>query len=240
MMKNLRIPLCIHAVAALSSIAVAAQPTPGQYVTEHGWGHLTIKQAQGKLTFTIDAFGANAHICNLEGEIRKDQAVLGAGDGTKPCVVSFTDKNGGVQVDTNQAEGCREYCGVRAQFEGLYLKPAPGCEDASRARARKTFKQLYDKKAYAEALATLSPVLQQCGPTLDWLETGWLRNDIALTQLKLGKPADCLTTLAPLANDAALSDEDLRGNYLPSDAESYLPIVKATRTNLRLCKAKVP
>lgn len=226
-------------LAALPFCAQAGAVVPGQYITEHGWGRLTVKPpTEGRLLFVIDAVGANMHVCNLEGEIRAGKAVLESSDANKPCVVTFAAQANGVAVATTTGEQCREFCGMRAQFEGVYLKPAPGCDDASRARTRKTFKQHYDKKAYAEALATLAPVLQQCAPTLDWLERGWIRNDVALTQLKLGQAAACLATLQPLAEDAALSDEAVREGYPPSDAESYLPIVKATRTNLRLCKAK--
>ncbi len=48
--------------------------------------------------------------------------------------------------------------------------------------------------------------------------------------------AACRATLAPLAADAARSDEAIRNDYPPSDADAYLSVLKATRTNLKLCR----
>jgi len=42
-------------------------------------------------------------------------------------------------------------------------------------------------------------------------------------------------TLEPLAKDAAMTDAQVRDEFPPTDAESYLPVVRATRTNLELC-----
>jgi hypothetical protein len=47
-----------------------------------------------------------------------------------------------------------------------------------------------------------------------------------------------LKTLAPLQEDAAMSDDEIRDNYPPSDADAWLPIVKAARFNLGLCRKK--
>ena len=85
-------------------------------------------------------------------------------------------------------------------------------------------------------MATLAPLLSQCQRTLDWLSEPWLRNDLALAQLRAGDAAACRATLAPLAADAARSDEAIRNDYPPSDADAYLSVLKATRTNLKLCR----
>lgn len=227
-------------VSTAFSVAQAAEPAAGRYITEQGWGRLTVmKTPAGKLGFQIGVVGANAHTCDVEGEIRGGKAVLAAEEkGAKPCVITFTPKaKGAVEVEHNGGE-CRAFCGARADFAGTYLTPAPGCGDAERGKTRKQFKQLYDAKSYPQALATLAPLLQACAPTLDWLETGRIRNDLAVTQHKVGDLAGCLQTLAPLAEDARRTDEQLRGDYPPTDAESYAPIVRAARTNLRLCGAK--
>ena len=74
---------------------------------------------------------------------------------------------------------------MRAGLDGLYLKPAAaGCEPAQLRRQRALFKQQYDRKDYAGAVATLAPLLSQCQRTLDWLGEPWLRNDLALAQLR--------------------------------------------------------
>jgi hypothetical protein len=54
----------------------------------------------------------------------------------------------------------------------------------------------------------------------------------------LGDFTACQRTLQSLAADAAKTDEALREKYPPSDADSYLPIVKAARTNIKLCEAR--
>ena len=218
----------------------AAEPAvqPGNYVTERGWGNLKIESDKsGALKFSIEAMGGNAHSCSLVGEIRDGRATLEAMDPGKPCVVTFKRAADGVAVDSVDPQLCRYYCGMRATFEGIYLKPAPGCAPAALKRARDDFKRLYDRKDYAAARAKLEPALNNCVKTLDWLETGWMRNDLALTQFRLGDAAGCLRTLEPLAADAAKSEAQIRDDLPPSDADNWLPIAKAARTNLRLCAA---
>jgi len=70
---------------------------------------------------------------------------------------------------------------------------------------------------------------------MDWLTLGWVRNDLAMTQYQLGRPADCLATLEPLSADAAMTEEEARERYLPGDWENYEPIVMETRANIALC-----
>jgi hypothetical protein len=104
------------------------------------------------------------------------------------------------------------------------------------AASRKTFKRQYDAKDFAAAQATLAPVLGDCSKTLDWITTGRVRNDLAITQFRLGDRAGCLKTLEPLAEDAAKTDQGVKDSYPPADAEDILPVARAARTNLKLCK----
>jgi hypothetical protein len=216
-----------------------AAPPPGEYITENGWGNLIIKSGRaGTSGFAIMSIGANAHTCDLEGEIRNGRAVLEADQkNVKPCIVTFRQKGNDVDVAVATFDECRGYCGARAGFDGLYMKPAKGCESDSIRKSRAAFKRLYDKKAYAEARTELKPVLDGCKKTLYWIEEGRIRNDLAITEYRLGNTAACRQILESLADDAAKTDEDLRGNYPPSDAESYMPVIKAARTNLKLCGA---
>jgi hypothetical protein len=225
--------LLLH--GAVIGPAGADAPAPGEYVTERGWGTLQVSSpAGGSTTFTIISVGSNMHSCELGGEIVGGRASLEAEDG-KRCVVDFAPKSDGIEVTSNDA--CRYYCGARAAFEGLYLKAPDGCTGRAQAETRKGFKRLYDKKNYRDARATLEPLLARCGRILGWLDAGWIRNDLALTQHKLGDDSGCRRTLEPLAADATKSDDDIASEYPPSDADAYLPIVKATRTNLELCTA---
>jgi len=218
--------------------AAAAEPAlqPGDYLTESGWGTLIIKRGNGgTLNFQLEAMGGNAHSCGLDGEIRNGRATLEGMDKDKPCVVTFTVKGDGIAVDSVDAQICRYYCGMRAAFEGLYMKAAPGCAPAAMRATRKEFKALYDRKDYAAARAKLEPAFNNCTKTLDWLETSWIRNDLAITQYRLGDNAGCLRTLEPLAKDAAKSDRQIQADFPPTDADNWLPVVKAARTNLKLC-----
>jgi len=209
--------------------AQLATPPAGDYIYEGGGGSLQVKP-NGH--FNITTVGSNAHMCTLDGTIARGKAKI---DDTG-CVVSFTLKGGNVEVTTNGSDDCRQSCGMRASFEGTFIKPTPACADKAVAATRKTFKRQYDAKDYTAALATLAPVLGDCGKTLDWISTGRIRNDLALTQFKLGDRAGCLKTLEPLAEDAARTDQGVRDNYPPADADDILPVVRATRTNLKLCR----
>ena len=141
----------------------------------------------------------------------------------------------GIGVSSNEA--CRTYCGMRAQFDGMYFKPAPGCSSDERSSTRDAFKASYAKKDYAAARAKLEPLLTQCAALLSWLEKPSIRNDLAVTLYHLHDRAACLSVLEPLADDASKTDDAIRENYPPTDADDYLPLVKAARTNLKLCKA---
>lgn len=228
-MKFKRIlPLALLAAVGLAS-AQAANPPAGDYIFERGSGALHVKP-NGH--FDITTIGANAHTCALDGTIVHGKAKI---DDTA-CVVNFTLDADKVKVTTNGADQCRESCGARASFEGTYTRPAPGCTDMAVAVSRKRFKRQYDAKDYTAARTTLAPVLADCAPTLDWITTAWVRNDLALAQLRAGDRAACLQMLKPLAEDAALTDDGIKENYPPADAEIYLPVVRATRTNLKLCR----
>lgn len=232
-------PLALASFISLSLPATAQTVSleAGGYVTEKGWGDLVIKPDKGGAQqFAISTIGSNAHTCTLEGEIRNGKAILESGE-AKPCVVSFTPKGKDIEVGSQTMEQCRYNCGMRAGFAGLYLKPPATCTAQAQKKIRNQFKRLYDKKSFVEARDTLDPLLTDCGRFLFWLEEAWIRNDMAITLHKLGDFPGCQAVLRPLAADAALSDEELKQNYAPSDAASYLSAIKATRTNLRLCKA---
>lgn len=223
---------------AAADVAIA----PGVYVTERGWGVLEIARAKnGATTFSLEAMGGNAHSCSLDGEIRNGRAVLEAFEKDKPCTVTFAAAGAGVRVGSVEPSACRYYCGMRAMFEGEYLKPAGGCAPVPLNRARETFKRQYDAKQFAEARAMLEPLLARCARTLDWLQTGWMRNDLAVTQYRLGDRAGCLATLQPLAPDAAKSDAQIAQDMVaPTDVENWLPVVRAARTNFKLCGTNAP
>ena len=210
--------------------AQTATPPVGEYLYEGGAGTLTVKHGGH---FSISTVGSNAHVCDFGGTIVQGKAKLNGG----ACVVTFTAAPGQFVVATNGSDACRENCGMRAWFEGNYIQPAPACTTAGVAASRKAFKRQYDAKDYAAAQATLAPVLTGCDRTLFWITRDWLRNDLALAQLRAGDRAACLKTLQPLLEDAGKTDETIKGDYPPADGDMYLPVIRATRTNVKLCRS---
>ncbi|MFO1136908.1 MAG: hypothetical protein U1E30_17150 [Rhodoblastus sp.] len=215
---------------ALAATAAHAQVASGDYIAEHGWGALKVRNGG----FEILAVGANGHTCSLDGKLKGMTATLD--DGGDICRIDFRAGGGGYHVTPATPETCRNYCGARAYFEGLYLKPAPGCSDAERAATQKRFKAAYVAKHYAKAAPLLARQLAACVRTLGPMETASIRNDLAIAQYHLGQKADCLKTLQPLAANAAKNDEQLKEDFPPSDWDEYAPLIKAARTNLALCR----
>jgi len=208
---------------------------PGEYISEGGWGNLTVtRNKQGGLSFEISSMGANGHTCNLSGDIRNGRAVLEGSEESKPCIVTFKPSGNGLNVTDNDG-ACSYFCGVRAGFTNLYIKPQPACKPAAIQKTRDEFKKLYDRKAYSQARAKLEPVLKNCSELIHWTDMGWIQNDLAITLYKLGDYAGCRNTLRTLKEDAGKTDDELREQYPPADADIAIPIAKATRTNLRLC-----
>ena len=237
----LRLAVCAALAAVCCSTALAQKPgavlPPGEYVADGGVVHLLLKPAIGGVqTFTIETSGGNGHTCSLEGEARYGRAELEGMEDKVPCIVTMGMTPQGIDVKGAPYDACRFHCGMRATFEMLYFQPAPACAGKAVATTRKAFKRSYDAQQFQQARALLEPVLSDCARSLDWTETGRIRNDLAVTLHKLGDLAACRAVLAPLAEDAALSDAGLRENYAPNDVDLVMPIVRATRTNLRLCK----
>ena len=206
------------------------QIIPGKYVTEGGWGNLSIlKNNNGELAFEISALGANAHMCELGGKIKGAQATLEGMEGYAPCVISFTPQNQQIEV-TIKAGECSIYCGARAGFTAVYYKPGKDCTPANVLKSRNRFKALYDKKAYPQAASALEPVLKNCEFYLPWPDKWWIRNDLALTKHKLGLNAECIKLLQPVSEWAKVV------TLPPVEEELWKPIQKATQTNIGLCQ----
>ncbi|MGB7192464.1 MAG: hypothetical protein WBD81_03330 [Collimonas pratensis] len=239
MNKNAAV-LVIGLFVSSHGIAQGVMPSIGNYITEGGWGNLSIQQKKPEgIVFEIHSFGANAHSCQLEGEIRNGRATLESSDKEKPCLIDFQPSSRGVNVVPQTLQECREYCGMRAGFDGLYLKPVRGCENIDRQATKDKFKHLYDGKNYRDARLTIETLLNSCSTTLGQYELGAIRNDLAITQYHLGDFSGCLNTLEPYAKDAAIAANDAVKDYPPADAEAYSGILDAARTNIKLCHRKL-
>lgn len=232
--------LFLYCLLLVFSRVVYANPMlkSGEYIEAGGSGNLLISHEPNvKLTFSMEIIRVNGHSCSLEGEILDGRSILISDDqANDSCVVMFTPTSDGIDVNAEDYNNCRSYCGARADLSGTltFLRPAAGCDASSLASSLEKFKRFYEGKAFGKAQKVLAPLLANCKKTLGWLEEGQIRNDLAITQYHLGHPIDCLKTLEPLAVNAASLDEEL--NLAPSDAFDYLPILHAARTNLRLCK----
>ena len=232
----------VSAVMALTACATAsaadAGPTqiqPGEYITERGWGHLQVTQnAKGALAFVLQTYSGE-DVCDLKGEIKKGKGIARSPN-AKACSVAFKPGASALDVAAATPDACKNFCGYNGGFEGTYLKVAKGCGVDEIAQTRLTFKQQYQLKQYKAALATLSPVLDNCAATLAFDEEGDIRNDVAITQYHNGLKAQCLKTLEPYAEDARLDDDQVAvGDWPQAQADMYLDILKAARTNIGLC-----
>lgn len=216
--------------------AQAVTLSPGYYVTENGWGELTIRPAQGEAQpFRLDVSGANGHSCELTGQIRNGRAVLDGMVAGKPCTVSFVAADQRISVRASSFEACRMFCGNRAWFDGTYLRPPAACTPPARRATQQRFQALYKARNYAGALAELAPLLEQCSTTLAWTDAGRVRNDVAITQYHLGRLDDCRATLAPVLAQATRDEASLRDKLPPTDFDLFLPIARAAWFNARLC-----
>lgn len=216
--------------------ASAAEPTPGEYISDRGWGTLNISRNKGgKMGFSISSIGANGHSCSLEGAIRDGEAVLSNPAPGSSCHVSFEADQGGIDVILGQPDDCRDYCGMRATFDGRYAVPAAGCHNSERKATQAKFSQLYKSQDYDSALPVLQTMLNTCAGTLFWLEEAQIRNDLAVTYHHLQRNEECLAVVQPTINAYGTTEKEIQEALPPSDAESILPLAKAAWFNAKLC-----
>lgn len=219
------------ALSALPLSTWAQKPPVGSYVYQGGGGELRIESSGG---FLIDTVGANAHTCNLEGTLSGERGLIA----DSACVLTISRQGRDIQVADNDHSDCRAYCGVRAGFTGTYFSSSPACTAKRIAANRKRFKLAYDKKAFSSAVQILSPILVECADVLHHFDNAFMRNDLALAQLRSGDAVACLKTLQPVMH-FGFSDAEENINREPIYAETYIELARATRTNLRLCNAAV-
>lgn len=232
----------VFAAALLLSapLAAHAQIKPGEYIDTSGYGVLSVTGSGGALKFEIEVVGANFHTCNLSGVIRNNEARMEeSADDKQPCIVTFKPTKGGIAVGSKHGRACSTYCGMRAAFEGEYVAPPAGCETRAVRNTRDRFKAAYDKKQYAEARTLLTPIANKCYAVLSRFAQGWVSNDLAITQYRVGDNAACRASLKPWLELAQTSDAEIKDGYPPSDAEEMLRLAKATRANLNICGAPV-
>ena len=225
------------AIGPVLELHAAEIVPPGDYTTEGAWGGMTIGPAdkRGTQTFEINSIGGNAHICNLGGEISRRQATTDAG-----CRIEFVVRPGevAVAVRPGSEQQCREHCGARAGFNGDYYPKIAFCQKEKAVRA--DFLRLYQAKKFLEARDALRELLSRCGKFLYWYSDAEIRNDLAITEFRLGNAAACLQTLEPLRTTFVEDPEKTGRFFPPAHADWGEAMVKTTRFNWQKCGGALP
>lgn len=236
MSRRAAVVLCLCLSAAMGSLA-AESVTPGEYLTEGAWGSMRVAPAspgRGQ-HFGITSVGGNGHTCELEGDILNGAAKL-----DDQCTLEFAVHPDRISVRSSRTSGdaCRAYCGMRAGFEGDYYPVVPFCRTESAVRAQ--FLRQYKAAQYRQARDTLQRLLTRCERFMDWHAQAEVRNDLALTELRLRNKPACLKALEPLKRD--LIDDPARTGrvFAPVDAEWGEAMVKTTRFNWKKCGGVLP
>ncbi len=229
--------LFLLAIGLVLELHAAEIVPPGDYTTESSWGSMTIGPAdkRGMQTFEIDSIGGNGHICNLGGEISRTQATTDAG-----CRIEFVVRPGHVDVAVGleSEQQCREHCGMRAWFEGSYYPKISFCQ--KEMAVREDFLRLYQAKKFLEARDTLRGLLDRCGKFLRWHSDAEVRNDLAITEFRLGNANACLLVLEPL-RATFIDDPGKTGRaFTPVDEDWGEAMVKTTRFNWQKCGGVLP
>lgn len=217
---------------------------PGAYILDGDSGTLTLrKEAQNKLSFDISSIGANCHTCSLSGQI---SGLIGNTneDGASRCEVSFSASGSHVVVKPITEDTCREYCGMRAGFDGTYRKPPKACTGEGRKKQHNQFMRLYRAHQYSQAEDALQRLVSQCKQFMHWIEIDQMRNDLALTQYHRGDSLRCLATLKETLAAQVKSEDELKSGagdvYLPPcDFDNYLSVAKSTWFNKAMCSKAV-
>lgn len=225
------------AVAMIISVNAFADEgiKPGNYVTEGNWGDLTVKLSGADLKFEINAVGSNAHTCEIEGVIRNQQGITEGG-----CVIQLVNKPDriSVVVSSEMQSQCREYCGMRAWFEGEYYPNVPYCNKTQ--KIRNEFLGFYKAKRYQEAKQALDELLGTCERFLTWHVQAEVRNDLAVTMLHLGDRGACLKALVPIKHTFIDDPAETGLVFTPVDEEWGEAMLKTTRFNWKKCGGVLP
>jgi hypothetical protein len=218
-------------VVASAGANATDQISTGNYVTEGGWGSLTISRSTSNapLSFEISATGANAHFCFGTGEIRGDKGI------SDECSIQLEQQKNKMLVKMIDG-GCG--CGMNVQVDGEYFREDSYC--AKQKDIRDEFSQQYQAGQYKQAKKTLGQLLSRCDSFMDWHALAEIRNDLAITEFHLGNKAACLNLLEPIKKQFV--DDPAQSGYWfrPADEVWGEATTKATRFNWKKCGGVLP
>jgi hypothetical protein len=227
----------------LCGVTIAQPINPGTY-WYGGYGALKIQKAStdGVQSFEIHSDGANGHSCDADGLIKNKKMAYKVNE--ESCHLIFEPiSNHSIKVSTT----CIPYgvfCGARANLEGIYEVPPAIC--LRQKQVKNDFIKRYKSKDFEKALATLEPYFARCEGFTNWIEEYDIRNDLAVTYHKLNRFDQCLKVLEPFSKiieqSAEAEDDQIEAliGSQPSFEEVASRLLKAARTNLRLCDYKFP
>nr|WP_311529892.1 hypothetical protein [uncultured Ralstonia sp.] len=217
-----------------SACAMAASPAvePGEYVYILGGSASGAMTVNGN-SFNITTIGGNCHTCAIEGTF---QGRIGVDRDEGKCHIAVSGNKDALKLDSSAtAEACRDFCGMRAMFDGDYRRAPAACTDRQQqARIGQAHRQ-YAAKNYDAASTTLRSLLSDCGPYMDWIERDKARSDLAVTEYHRGESAQCLAALSETT--AVKAEKDTSLVLPPCDADNYAATSKAILYNQRLCSA---
>nr|WP_316665944.1 hypothetical protein [Ralstonia sp. LMG 19083] len=221
---------------SVSAWAMAAGPVvePGEYVYILGGSASGAMTVKGN-SFNITTIGGNCHTCAIEGTFR---GRIGVDKDEGKCRIAVSGSRDALKLDSSAtAEACRDFCGMRAMFDGDYRRTPAACTDRQRqARIGQAHKQ-YAAKDYDAARTTLRSLISDCDAFMDWIERDKARSDLAVTEYHRGDKAQCLAVLSETTAVKAQADASL--SLPPCDADNYASTSKAILYNQGLCKAPV-
>lgn len=245
MFRQWMMALLVSAGAAPLALAGAVvAPANGHYATQPGSAELVISFDGAQRRFALDGSSRNGSSCSLSGVIQ-----LGAGrviartvqPDAPVCQLQLRPEGDGWRTQVLDVAACRQHCGMHSEIAALFLPLPDACRWNMREQTRARFRQHYERRNYEQALQILDGLDAECGGFIDWLEADAIANDRAITQFRLGQPAQCLRTLGKtrVAGFSSLEQlEQLRSRLQLSRLEhqAYLPVAQATLYNRNKCQ----
>lgn len=226
-----------HAEAAAPQPTDSVNVSPGSYVTQAGWGQLRIHPSpgSGELRFQLETENSG-YGCSMAGTIGSDpQSILvdriAEGD---QCSLTMQVVDDGIEVGTASPDACALHCGNNGSFKGTYLSVDDLCGADSVTAAIKTARSS-DSPHTAAPAESMDAVLRKCGQTLTYSTLADVRLAVAAARHRIGDNAHCLAALAPYAEDASRSDDDLTDGMSPSAADQTIAVMSSVREMLELC-----